>query len=133
MCIPSIIAKGMSWLPPVPTEYCYTISTLRRCSGHCCLHGPSINPYTLVLKCVHTHAQTQISTPEVYKPLTFSHDFSCPLFQTLIRFSHTNTFINASALKEYTKLPSLQNPSLCDYFTSPKVQETGIQVWIIEC
>lgn len=74
----------------------------------------------------------QINAPEVYKPLAFSHDFSCPLFQTLIRFNHTNTFINASALKgtqvAFTKSFFVRLLNL------PKDQEAGIRNYgFIEC
>ena len=75
----------------------------------------------------HAHAHTHInSTPEVYKPLTFSHDFPCPLFQSLIRFSHTHAFVNPSALKDTQQLAFTKSSSV-QLLNLPKVQEAGIR------
>lgn len=74
----------------------------------------------------HVRAHTHInSTPEVYKPLTFSHDFPCPLFQSLIRFSHTHAFINPSTLKDTQQVAFTK--SFVQLLNLPKVQEAGIR------
>lgn len=75
----------------------------------------------------HVRAHTHInSTPEVYKPLTFSHDFPCPLFQSLIRFSHTHAFINPSTLKD-TQQVAFTKSFFVQLLNLPKVQEAGIR------